>query len=293
MPTLEHLKGLWREWRHARVAELTRPYGWTSLVAQHWLSDRSDGLVLDGLPGTWGVEDGRVIYTPPAEGPSLSVGGEYPTGPVEIVPGRNQSFGHYSSMPVFFADNEVETIVRTNDAGDRIYAVRVRDPRESAKKDLSGLTAYDYDPAWRLPATFTPVEHRDIEQVTVETGVREATTTIGTLRFELDGTPYEVSVMGKPGRGGLHAVLHVRDRTNGDTTYGAGRTVELEWADETRTRIDVVDFNYLVPLPCAFTNFVTCPLPPRENHLDVAITAGEKRPEETVDRVLTYQPAGA
>src|SRR5690606_11748541 len=34
MTAPEHLKGQWREWRHARVAELTRPYGWTALVAQ-------------------------------------------------------------------------------------------------------------------------------------------------------------------------------------------------------------------------------------------------------------------
>ena len=43
MPVIEHLEGQWREWRHARVAELTRPYGWTALVAQHWLADGDTG----------------------------------------------------------------------------------------------------------------------------------------------------------------------------------------------------------------------------------------------------------
>ena len=51
MPVQEHLKGQWREWRHARVAELTRPYGWTALVAQYWLKDGEEGTVLDLLPG--------------------------------------------------------------------------------------------------------------------------------------------------------------------------------------------------------------------------------------------------
>ena len=53
-------------------------------------------------------------------------------------------------------------------------------------------------------------------------------------------------------------------------------------------RIDVADFNYLVALPCAFTSFVTCPVPPARNRLDVAIPVGEKRPDETVDRILTF-----
>lgn len=288
MPVKEHLEGLWREWRHARIAELSRPYGWPSLVAQHWLHDGDADIVLEDLPGTWGIVDGRVIFTPPESGPTLAVDGEHPTGPVEIIPGRNQSYGHYGSVPVFFGDREIETIVRTNNAGDRIYAVRVRDPKVSAAKDFSDIVAYDYDPAWRVPATFTPAEALDIEAPTVETGVRETTTRIGTLHVELGGKRYDLAVIGKSSATGIHPVIHVRDQTSGTTTYGAGRVVEAQFTDSTRQHIDVIDFNYLVPLPCAFTNFVTCPIPPRENHLELEVTAGEKKPAEDIERVLTY-----
>lgn len=288
MPAVEHLVGQWREWRHNRVAVLTRPYGWTSLVAQYWLHEGDSGVELELLPGTWGVDDGRVIFTPPIEGLSLSVDGEYPTVPTEIVPGRNQTYGHFASAPVYFGESEVETIIRTNDDGEKIFAIRVRDPRESASKDFSGLGAFDYDPAWRVAARFEPHERLDIEAVTVETGVRETTSTIGTLILELGGVERRLSVMGKDSAAGIRPVLHIRDKTSGDTTYGAGRVLDLEWADTDRTRIDVADFNYLVALPCAFTNFVTCPIAPRENVLDIAVTAGERRPDETLARVLTY-----
>jgi uncharacterized protein (DUF1684 family) len=40
----------------------------------------------------------------------------------------------------------------------------------------------------------------------------------------------------------------------------------------------VLDFNRAVNPPCAFTIYATCPLPPRQNQLDVAILAGEKDP---------------
>ena len=40
----------------------------------------------------------------------------------------------------------------------------------------------------------------------------------------------------------------------------------------------VLDFNKAYSPPCAFTSFATCPLPPRQNRLDVRIEAGEKKP---------------
>ncbi|WP_217184022.1 DUF1684 domain-containing protein [Streptomyces sp. AC495_CC817] len=285
----EHLAGQWREWRHARISELSRPYGWTALVAQHWLKEGDTGVVLDGLPGTWAVSDGTVLYTAPASGENLVVDGEYAVGTVEIVPGRNQTYGHGRSVPVYHGVREVETIPRTTDDGDSIFAVRVRDPRESARKDFSGLAAYDYDPAWRVPARFTPSAREDVEQVTVETGVRETTSRIGVLSFELDGRGYELALIGKDASYGVQPVAHIRDLTSGKTTYGAGRVVELQFADSSGERIDWIDFNYLTALPCAFTNFVTCPLPPSQNHLDVEVLAGEKKPEVEIDRVLTFQ----
>ena len=42
----------------------------------------------------------------------------------------------------------------------------------------------------------------------------------------------------------------------------------------------VLDFNRAANLPCAFTDLATCPLPPAENRLPIAIEAGEKIPYE-------------
>jgi uncharacterized protein (DUF1684 family) len=38
----------------------------------------------------------------------------------------------------------------------------------------------------------------------------------------------------------------------------------------------VVDFNKAYNPPCVFTPYATCPLPPRQNRLDLAVEAGEK-----------------
>ncbi|MDN5746674.1 MAG: DUF1684 domain-containing protein, partial [Nocardioidaceae bacterium] len=267
---------------------LTRPYGWASLVAQHWLHEGDDAVELEGLPGHWSVRHEQVIYTPRAGRPNLSVDGRYPEASVEIVPGRNMVYSNGDSVPVYFGTCEVDTVVRTNDAGSKVFAVRVRDPREAARKDISYLDAFEYDPGWRVPASFEPLTTLDIEASTVETGVRETTSVVGRLIFELDGQQFTPLVIGKEAASGIQPVLQIRDASSGKSTYGAGRVVDLEFAGDTLGRIDYVDFNYLAALPCAFTNFVTCPIAPPENYIPIEISAGEKKPVEMVDRVSTY-----
>ena len=70
-----------------------------------------------------------------------------------------------------------------------------------------------------------------------------------------------------------HVPSILGDRTNGDTTYGAGRYLYADLEADDRI---VVDFNKAYTPPCAFTPFATCPLPPPENRLGIPIEAGEK-----------------
>jgi uncharacterized protein (DUF1684 family) len=63
------------------------------------------------------------------------------------------------------------------------------------------------------------------------------------------------------------------DKTTGIETYGAGRFMYVE--PDSAGRI-ILDFNKAYNPPCAFSPFATCPMPPRENFLDIAIEAGEK-----------------
>jgi uncharacterized protein (DUF1684 family) len=68
--------------------------------------------------------------------------------------------------------------------------------------------------------------------------------------------------------------LIFRDRTSGETTYGAGRFLSADAVGEDGTT--VLDFNLAYNPPCAFTPFATCPLPTPQNSLAVPIEAGEK-----------------
>ncbi|GLY97486.1 hypothetical protein Acsp02_47400 [Actinoplanes sp. NBRC 103695] len=67
------------------------------------------------------------------------------------------------------------------------------------------------------------------------------------------------------------------DETSGVTTYAANRSVTVTPGPYGTV---VLDFNRATNLPCAYTEFATCPLPPPENRLPVAVEAGEQYPFE-------------
>ena len=66
------------------------------------------------------------------------------------------------------------------------------------------------------------------------------------------------------------------DATSGVTTYAANRSLTTAAPDADGGVL--LDFNRATNLPCAYTDLATCPLPPAENRLPVAIQAGEQTP---------------
>jgi uncharacterized protein (DUF1684 family) len=71
----------------------------------------------------------------------------------------------------------------------------------------------------------------------------------------------------------------LKDETSKTTTYGGGRFLHSGLPDHGLDQPGnlILDFNQLENPPCAYTDYATCPLPPEQNRLDVAIEAGERR----------------
>ena len=94
----------------------------------------------------------------------------------------------------------------------------------------------------------------------------------GVVRFEVDGQPAQVTLYSSPE---MHELfVPFRDATSGKETYGAGRYLEVEPPDA-RGNV-VVDFNDAYNPYCAYNPEWSCPIPPGENWLPVAIRAGER-----------------
>ena len=70
-----------------------------------------------------------------------------------------------------------------------------------------------------------------------------------------------------------HLWFVFRDQTSGKTTYAASRFLYVPMP---KNGFVEIDFNKAENPPCVFTDYATCPLPPPQNRLELAVTAGEQ-----------------
>jgi uncharacterized protein (DUF1684 family) len=93
----------------------------------------------------------------------------------------------------------------------------------------------------------------------------------GRIAFEVDGQPVALLVLRDGQRGSLF--IPFRDALSGTETYEVGRYLEPQLRPD--GSIDV-DFNYAYNPFCAYGEGWSCPLPPDENVIAVAVPAGER-----------------
>ncbi len=149
--------------------------------------------------------------------------------------------------------------------------IRLKDKEHPVRKNFEGVEYFPASDEWRIEATFIPAAgHRTISVQNI-IGITQDQPSAGKLSFVIDGKKYYLDVLD----GGEDTFFVIfGDRTNGETTYGAGRYM---YPDKPGGDNKVIlDFNKAFNPPCAFTEFATCPLPPPQNILDIRITAGEK-----------------
>lgn len=152
-------------------------------------------------------------------------------------------------------------------------------------EDVEGLRFFEADESYRVTAAFE--ESIDAKPFSIPTysGMKKKFIKYGTLTFDLLGTTYQLAVYRNLQSAHLEMYkdllfLPMKDQTSGETTYGGGRYLDLKTGDIQRNKV-VLDFNKLYNPYCAYGDGWNCPIPPVENHLDVAIKAGEMNYEGT------------
>jgi uncharacterized protein (DUF1684 family) len=155
------------------------------------------------------------------------------------------------------------------------YVLRLADNESEVRKGFRSRVWYDPDPAYRVQATFVP--YPPGRTVTIINVLDEASDepAPGYVEFELGGRRHRLDAVGDDE--GLFFVL--RDATAGDTTYRPGRFLYVAKKPEPGKPFEL-DLNRVYNPPCAFSEFTTCPLPPKQNILKVRIDAGEKYPPD-------------
>lgn len=261
------------EWRAARRAELLAEDGWTSVVGLHWLelrahyvgSSATSGIRLALGPEKLGLvqrEADRVYFTP-ERGVAVSAAGQPVKGRIEL---RDDRAAEPSELRFDEGRGRLSLIRR----GER-HALRVKHADAPARIGFGAIEHWPIDAGWVLEGRFTPHPvGRTIEIANIVGGV-DAMPNPGAVEFTRDGRDYRLEAL-EGDEGGLFLVL--ADRTSGQGSYGAGRYLDTA-APDAQGRV-MLNFNRAYNPPCAFTAFATCPLPPPDNRLDLAVTAGER-----------------
>lgn len=261
--------------RQERNDGLKKEDGWLTLVGLFWLkpgenklgSDPGDAVILpEGkAPALAGVmtREGDKVHLTVEPGVALTADGkEIKPGP----PGIDLQVDA-SGKPTLLELGSLNFYVIKR--SDRL-GVRIKDKQSPLRASFKGLDNYPIRPEWRIVARFEPYKDKKIAIANI-VGQVDDNPSPGAVVFDWQGKTYRIDALEGSPEGGLFLVFG--DQTNGKETYGAGRFLDTDPPKDGKV---VVDFNTAYNPPCAFTSFATCPLPPAQNKLAVAIEAGEK-----------------
>jgi len=149
------------------------------------------------------------------------------------------------------------------------YAIRLRDLDGEYVRNFKGITYFPLDSSWRIIAKFVPTKGKQL-RITDITGRTFLEDSPGVLHFTKGGKKFTLEAGGTMDE----FFIVFGDLTNKKSTYGGGRFLYANAPDKEGNVI--LDFNKSLNPPCEFTPFATCPLPTKENKMNVEVEAGEK-----------------
>jgi uncharacterized protein (DUF1684 family) len=256
----------WAAWHAAHETRRAAEHGFLAITGLHFLTEEPQRF--QDAPGAWrATADGPVVELAVGEELRLDAGpltGRHEFGPIAEREGLDAVAG--------------DAVIEVAKRGGHII-VRPRHPGTAFRAAYRGTPTYPPNPRWVVDARYVPFETpREITVGAAVEGLQHVYEAPGELEFELRGETFRLTAFNGFTPGSLLVLF--TDATSGITTYAANRAVSAAAPDA--SGVTVLDFNRAVNLPCAYTDYATCPLPPAQNRLPIGIEAGEKTP---LDRV--------
>lgn len=255
------------KWRRERESDLRQ--NWLTLVGLFWLnqgenrfgSDPADPVALPKgkapqQAGTFLLQGGKVLVKV-APGVRATNGGHA----VHSLALQPDTSGHPTVLSL--GDLRLHIIQR----GER-FGVRVKDVRSEALAHFRGLQYFPLNESWVVRARFTAFDKPQEISIPTVLGTDAKMQSPGMVEFQLNGRTLRLQPVIEDQQ--LFFIFH--DLTSGKQTYPPGRFLYTAMPKNGEV---LLDFNRAHNPPCAFTPYATCPLPPKQNYLDVAIEAGE------------------
>jgi len=257
-------------WQQQRLSRLKAPQGWLSLIGLHWLKE---GINTIGSANTNTIvfpeNAPRNLGSVELLGDSLYFRNLSPATQVDkkkFKEGQIYSDGDAKYSMINYRDLFFYIIKR----GEK-YGVRLRDTNYVARHTLKEIPSFPIQEAWNKTARFIQPPEGTTIPITNAVGITEDNPVLAYLDFEHEERTHRlIGIYG----GEDQYFLIIADATTSAETYGGGRFMYVDKADAYGNI--QLDFNKAYNPPCVFTDFATCPLPPKENILPFRVDAGEK-----------------
>ena len=258
------------DFRARREAGLRSEYGWLSLAGLFWLAKGENAagsapgsqvLLPERAPartGIFALSDEGVTFTPE---PGVVARWNY----APFTETRTVKWDANSPDYILIGDIQMVVIERAGK-----LAIRVWDPQSPVRQNFAGCKWWEPRDEFRVHAKVERFAKPKTVMVVDSTGMERPGELHAALSFELGGKQHRLEAEARDD--GTYYIIF-RDTTAGKTTYGSGRYLTTEVAQDDEV---IIDFNIAYNPPCAFTEFATCPLPLPQNILSIAIEAGEK-----------------
>lgn len=156
-----------------------------------------------------------------------------------------------------------------------------KNPEESPlsakeQKEFKSLPFFPIDEHYKVLAKFEKLPPSSFFQMKTTANSMKDYDVYGVLTFNFEGKEYRLNVyqshmLRTQEKYKDYLFLPFTDKTNGDETYGGGRYMDLKIPDGDTMELD---FNKAYNPFCAYAEGYACPIPPRENDLDLTIRAG-------------------
>ncbi len=241
-------------WRREREAALKAEDGWLSVAGLHWLA--AGGNQIETAPGVTFTLAGGVVAMKSSKPVEVNGKAVRQAALIPDVPGPADM--------LTIGGKTIFVILR----GPR-FGLRIRDPRSPFREKFRGLDWYPVNRKYRIEGRWVPYETPLKRSIATVVGIDEEMVAPGAVEFTLGGKACKL----EPVLSAKRLFFIFKDPTAGKTTYPAGRFL---YAEPAHNGVVELDFNKAINPPCAFTPHATCPLPPRQNHLQAPVEAGER-----------------
>jgi uncharacterized protein len=141
-----------------------------------------------------------------------------------------------------------------------------------------GLDFYPINMDYRIKAKFIRTPKEKPFKMLTTTDRRPDYVKFGEVYFSLMGKKFKLNIyqniqLIKKQGFEKHLFLPFTDLTNGEETYGGGRYIDLQIPEGD---FIIIDFNQCYNPYCAYNHRYSCPIPPKENNIEIEVKAGVK-----------------